>query len=590
MVAKQAPPYTLKIEAPANARVGKSTVRVVDRAGKTVYTDRANLSDAAERRKLANRAAEKLKRDPDKLLEALEQKWHETIDEYRRYQDQARAGSSEGATDSVRLLDAPPPTISRPLCLVGGCAYAAAWVPLEHTVSQTVIHGIVQKHDPPLVTVEDALLVVTEDGRLYSDRAVPDALPLAELGLPVRLPFPVTPGRGWSGLGVRRYRAGERPDPAEVFARLVSVADTFLDFARSLADQRTMCQLLACFVLASWLLDAFHVAGYLWANGEAGAGKTSCLQVVTETAYLGQLILATSSYPTLRDLADYGACLGFDDAEMVMDPRRTDPDKRTLLLAGNRRGATVAVKEQTADKVWVTRYVNAYCPRLFSAIRSPDPVLGSRAILLPMVRSGDPRKTKLSVMDPADWPCDRDRLRDDLWALALANLAQMPEQDRAAAARASLAGRPLEPWRGILGVAHWLEERAGVADLFDRMEALSVKYQGERSDYEEHDSTRVLFRALLQLAAKERPGVPFFIKPGEVAAVMNQIARDDSLAEEDKPYTTARSVGWLLKRQRFRRGDRDSKAKTWEVLREEIEAAARAHGVQPEAGAGAAKA
>src|SRR5262249_54758312 len=160
-----------------------------------------------------------------------------------------------------------------------------------------------------------------------------------------------------------------------------------------------------------------------------------------------------SSYPTLRDLADYGATLGFDDAEAVMDAKRTDPDKRTLLLAGNRRGATVAVKELEGDR-WVTRHVQTFCPRLFSAIRLPDPVLGSRSIILPLVRSTDPKRTKANVMDPADWPCKRQALIDDLWAVGLAHLPELPEHDREAAASARLAGRALEPWRAVLGVAH----------------------------------------------------------------------------------------------------------------------------------------
>ena len=57
-----------------------------------------------------------------------------------------------------------------------------------------------------------------------------------------------------------------------------------------------------------------------------------------EMAYLGQTILSGGSYATLRDLADYGACLAFDDCEDIMDTKRSDPDKRALLLAGNRRG------------------------------------------------------------------------------------------------------------------------------------------------------------------------------------------------------------------------------------------------------------
>jgi hypothetical protein len=116
---------------------------------------------------------------------------------------------------------------------------------------------------------------------------------------------------------------------------------------------------------------------------------TTLLEVVAETACLGPVVLAGSSYPTLRDLAHYGACLAFDGAETVMDPKRSGPDKRTLLLAGNRTGATIALKELQGDR-WVTRTVSTFCPRLFSAIRLPEPVLGSRTIILPLVKSADP--------------------------------------------------------------------------------------------------------------------------------------------------------------------------------------------------------
>ena len=105
------------------------------------------------------------------------------------------------------------------------------------------------------------------------------------------------------------------------------------------------------------------------------------LTVIAELAYLGQLILAGGTFASLRDLADYGATLAFDDAENVSDPRKTDPDKRALFLAGNRRGVKVPVKEVGADKQWHTRYVNAFCPRFFSAIHLPDPVLASRTSL-----------------------------------------------------------------------------------------------------------------------------------------------------------------------------------------------------------------
>jgi hypothetical protein len=454
----------------------------------------------------------------------------------------------------------------------------------ERTVSRSrdATTGEIAEHDPPLVSVEPIMAIIRDDGQIYADATLSGANRLADLGLEVRLPAPVPPGRDWSGAGVKRFLAGERPDPAEVFRRVAGVVDRFIDFSRSLASQETMCEMTACFVLSTYFLDALNVVGYLWPNGESGAGKTTYLDVITEMAYLGQVILAGSSYPTLRDLADYGATLAFDDAEAVMDTRRTDPDKRTLLLAGSRRGATIAVKELVGDR-WETRHVSTFCARLFSAIRLPDPVLGSRSIVVPLVRSGDPHRAKANPQDPADWPTDHRRLIDDLWAMGLVHLPEIPEYDRVAAANATLSGRNLDPWRPILAVAGWLEEKHGIEGLYDRMEQLSQDYQTERGEIEESDTTRVLFRALLRLSADWKGSKAEAIQTKAISEAMNAIANEEDLGEPDKPFITPRRVGWLMKRHRFRRpSGRSNRGKAWQIKREEILTVAKSYGVEPE--------
>ena len=95
--------------------------------------------------------------------------------------------------------------------------------------------------------------------------------------------------------------------------------------------------------------------------------------MIARLAYLGQVITAGGSFPSLRDLADYGATLAFDDAENLSDPRKTDPDKRTLLLAGNRPADAVPLKDCGPDQKWRTRYVNTFCPRLFDRDAHPGP-------------------------------------------------------------------------------------------------------------------------------------------------------------------------------------------------------------------------
>jgi hypothetical protein len=572
---KQAPRHTYQIETPANGRVGKSTVLALDAAGKVVHSDRANMADDCERRRLARRMAEKLEEDPSEVLKDLEQLWNQTLDEHRRFRDQARAGPA--GAPPAEVLDAAPDVIRRPLCLVAGHAYAACWPHVQTTVTQGVdAAGAPVTYDPPRVESRRVLVVVRDDGQAFAESPVAGALPLAELGVDVRLPAPVPPGGGWSGAGLKRYLRGERADPADVFHRITLVVDAHIDFERSLAAQTPMCELVALFVLASYFLDAFDVVGYLWPNGDKGTGKTHFLAVLTELAYLGLLILAGGSYASLRDLADYGACLAFDDAEGIMDVKRTDPDKRALLLAGNRRGATVTVKEQEGER-WVTRFIHTFCPRAFSAIRLPDDVLASRTIMVPLVRSCDAARARSEPLDHARWPCDRRRLVDDLWAVGLAHLPELRDYDAMAAEGSGLVGRELEPWRAIFAVALWLEERHGVAGLYDRMRALAEAYRHERGDLEAGDPVRVAVQALRKIVAVPAYGGRF--TPKQLAEEMKRIADDEDLAEPDKPFTTPRRVGWLLKRLRVRRGERDERAKVWVITAEDLEALARAYGL-----------
>jgi len=92
-----------------------------------------------------------------------------------------------------------------------------------------------------------------------------------------------------------------------------------------------------------------------------------------------------------------------------------------LLLAGNRVGATVAVKvkEPGPDRPWVTRWIDAFAPRGFTSINLPDPVLASRSILIPLARTADPVRANRDPGDLHRWPVDRQALHDDLWAVAL---------------------------------------------------------------------------------------------------------------------------------------------------------------------------
>ncbi len=460
----------------------------------------------------------------------------------------------QAAPPTVSLLDASPLTLSRPLALLDGRAYAASWLHVKVTTTESLARdGTIIKHDPPLVTTEQRLFVVRDDGYIFGDGG---DKPMSDLGMNVHLPEMPPPSKLWSASGIMANRSGQRPKPAEVFQRIVDIINQFIDFDKSLASQITMAMMVACYILATWFLDAFNVIGFLWPNGDRGSGKTHLITIVAELGYLGQVILAGGSYACLRDLADYGATLAFDDAENLADPRRTDPDKRALLLAGNRRGSTVPVKELGPDKTWRTRYVNTFCPRLFSAIQLPDNVLASRTIVVPLVRTADRARANA---DPADYECwlhKREPLIDDLWALALERLFELPDYEKQVNQRARLTGRNLQPWRAILAVALWLDHH-GVPGLWEQMEALSMSYQRERPDIEVSDLTVLLIRGLCERAISAiktvsaiNPPTAWELKTADITDAVKRIA-EESEVDIDLEWVTSRRVGRLLGKLRF---------------------------------------
>jgi len=482
------------------------------------------------------------------------------------------------AEPTVELLEEEPLTMRRPIALINDAAYVAIWPYVRVTRTEDLdANGNVVRFDKPVTVEERRLLVMREDGMTFGDGGFE---PMSKLGINVVLPEIPLDEKLWSVKGIKSFRGGARPDPRDVFERIADVIDRFIDFDRSFAEQRTMAELVACYVLASWFLDAFNVIGYLWSNGERGSGKTQLLLLIAELSYLGQVILAGGSYASLRDLADYGALLAFDDAENLVDMKQGDPDKRALLLAGNRRGNKVALKELGLNKTWRTRYVNTFCPRLFSAIHLPDPVLASRTIIIPLVKTADRYRANADALDYLLWPHDKRKLVDDCWAMSLCHLREVTKYEALVNQKAELTGRTLEPWRAILATAAWLTDR-GVEGLYKRMHAVSLNYQGERDDMEQTDLTRLVIRALkvcldlvgdvLTLCDVSLEDRPHFIKTRTIADSAKEIAEADELAIDSDKINSKR-IGWVLLRLRIRKSrEPGTGQKGWKLSRLELE-------------------
>lgn len=467
----------------------------------------------------------------------------------------------------VELLDNAPSSISRPLCLVDGVAYAATW-PFVKTVHTQKLVGsqVIQLKEPEEIK-EQALHIVRGDGAIFGPAST---RPLSSLDVDVTLIEPPTAKETlWSTPGMKRFEQGYRPDSLDVFERVKSVIARFIDFDRSIADQETMSETLACFAISTWFLDSFSVAPYIWANGERGSGKTSLLFVLVRLSYLGVSLSPSGSFAALRDLADYGATLGLDDAEDLTDPKKSDPDKRAILLSGNRRGITVPLKEPNpSGQGWKTREVNCYCPRIFSTIQKPDPTLSSRAIIIPVVRTAQRGKGNADPLDDMQWPCDRQKLIDDLWSLALAHLPAMPAFDKLVGEKSKLIGRDLQPWRAILAVAAWLDH-TGAKGLWEKIEALaSGTYQQERVELEKVDINRIAMYALAEYVSRAPNKAEWSFPTQVIVDAMHRIIDDEEI-ELDKGYITAQKLGHRFNKMRLSK-EPYLRPREWKISRSEL--------------------
>ena len=485
----------------------------------------------------------------------------------------------------IEIVDAPF-RITRLLGLLpDGRPYCGTWLTLRVTARQTVNDaGRVVPLATPKVEYRTELAVLTRepDGTVRTWGPLGTSIPPE---WDVRLRYQPPAEALLSSAGFRRAAAGTRPDVPALYTQLVDVFDRFLDLSFGIAGQRELAELLAVFVLATWLADAFATLPYLWPNGDKGSGKTKLLTLVARLGYLGQVILAGGSYAALRDLAEYGATLCFDDAENLADPRTSDPDKRALLLAGNRKGVTVPVKEPEGKQGWRIRNVSAYTPKVFSAIRLPDPVLSRRTIVVPLVRSADAERANHDAEEDGAWPHPRRRLVDDLWCFGLhalpaaraayaatTGVSPLPKMGEGEggeggtpSARGTLTGPGFEPWRPLLATARVVEE-AGVAGLVERIGALARAYQAERADLEVPDATRLAVLAVAELVDirtlvdvmdinSETPqwweaSVRFTAR--DVTERVNAEARALGLTDDTTDFTSAKKMGRILNALRIK--------------------------------------
>lgn len=490
---------------------------------------------------------------------------------------------------SFKILETAPAVIDRPLRVIGNRAFAATWVPVQKTVRRVSDEktGDVIEFDPPRIETHHRLVVIDNNGEMYADPqdSVPDTRPFTKALVEMRLPKEPPYGSLLSGKGLMAYAKGERTDVPALYADLVLIVDTYIDFHGCFADQQTMCRLVATYILSNAFIDAFPVIGYLWIHGESGSGKTQLLLMIHLLSIMGTMVTNSGTTAALRDIAASGGALCIDDAEKITG-KDVDPSKQSLLLAGNRRDATVPLKEASADgRGWTLKQVPVYCPRIFSATTMPIETLRNRCVVIPMVPSNEAAKANATPEDDTTWPnklIRRDVL-DRIWMTVLEHLPSLPEYDKEALRTTSLRGRSHQVWRALFATALWLESQ-GVVGVHGEMEQAANDYQSDVFLAAKDSRRHLVLKALWELVNDTHGGdrVPCgkVLPTKLIWARANEKAVEYDLSEDGEHLYSVKQIGWTMRSLGFRKPEsRNPKHKEWFISPAEVRRLMEAQGM-----------
>src|SRR5262249_22262897 len=138
-------------------------------------------------------------------------------------------------------------------------------------------------------------------------------------------------------------------------------------------------------------------------------------------------------------------------------------------------------KEPAGDRGWKIRWSNAFCPRGFTSKARLTDALETRALRIPLVRTGNPQKANRDPAREAGWPCSYRQLLNALWAVALQLMPEAPLVWAGLDEEMAGVGRAFEVGRAPLAIAR-LFERHGVEGLEATIRRIMTSAGEEKSE------------------------------------------------------------------------------------------------------------
>ncbi len=221
-------------------------------------------------------------------------------------------------------------------------------------------------------------------------------------------------------------------------------------------------EIVAHYVLLTWVYDQFNELPYLRVRGDYGSGKSRFLLTVGSLCWKPIFASGASTVsPLFRLIDQVGGTLIVDEADFWASDERTEIVK--ILNNGNAKGFPVLRSEVSPSKEFSPRAFNIYGPKVV-ATRHPfeDEALESRC--LTEVLGTRPLRRDIPISLPKAFETEADALRNKLLRYRFANLNM--ELSETEIDNSGLEPRRMQILRPLLQVAVNEDAKAAMREFF----------------------------------------------------------------------------------------------------------------------------
>ena len=342
---------------------------------------------------------------------------------------------------------------------------------------------------PPHIT--SLPYIVGSDGSFFMAR---DLSALRQRSLRHSRTIAAVPGR-WKKSYFREFLEGRTThDPARMFWDIRAQIERYVRF-----EERSTYSFMTLWTIGTYLHPLFDAFPMVLLCGPKNSGKTRTLQVASLLAFNARLQGDPTPATVFRIIDEERPTLIFDEMEWL-SRRDMQSQLSSILKFGYKPGCKVPrCAFDARGNAFVVDF-DAYCPKLFANIHGLEDVLGDRAITFYQRRktAEDRIETASPSEDDPVWA----RLRHELYVFTLTHWQTVREL--VPTGDLPIENRIRELFTGVLALARFFEDHAGIAGLYDEMLTLASEKAAEKRETDrEFNHETILIQALVSIVTQD---------------------------------------------------------------------------------------